>query len=68
MFDFYGVFFNDSSMDCMAYCIDTLKTSFQCGAVDIKRFYLKHVLHKYGNPILHKANYTQQSTGRSTGC
>ena len=51
-----------------AWCIGTLKTSFQCGAVDIKRFYLKHVLHKYGNPILHKANYTQQSTGRSTGC
>ena len=39
VFDFYGVFFNDSSMDCMAYCIGPLKTSFQCGAVDIKRFF-----------------------------
>ena len=31
--------------------------SFQYGALDIKRFYLKHLLRKYGNPILHKANY-----------
>ena len=31
-------------------CQSFLKTgSFQCGAMDVKRFYEKHVLHKYGN-------------------
>ena len=45
-----------------AWCVETvtkqvkllsqsfLKTgSFQCGAMVVKRFYEKHVLHKYGN-------------------
>ena len=36
-----------------------LKTgSFQCGAMDVKRFYEKHVLDKYGN------NYTDPSLSK----
>ena len=70
--------FNAALSDALpAWCVETvtkqaklscqsfLKTGiFQCGAMDVKRFYEKHVLHKYTEILITKRILImQQSTG-----